>query len=108
MSPWEVWTFDFPDAGAHPAVVISHPDRVRNAAFVNILICSTHRANRPPKPIEVLLDETDGFDWPTLCRCDAIYFVPKDKLYQRRGSVSVERRRAIIRTIIASLGFNLV
>jgi mRNA-degrading endonuclease toxin of MazEF toxin-antitoxin module len=108
VSPWEVWTFDFPEAGAHPAVIISHPDRVANAAFVNLLICSSQRVTRTPKATEVLLDQADGLDWPTVCRCDIIYLVPKGKLYQRRGVVSVERRRAIVRTTIAGLGFNLV
>jgi hypothetical protein len=54
------------------------------------------------------LDQADGFDWPTLCRCDLIYIVAKDQLRQRRGALGIERRRAIEQTLVASLGFNLV
>ncbi len=28
MKPWDIYTFDFPDAGPDPAVIVSHPDRV--------------------------------------------------------------------------------
>ena len=106
MNRWEVWSFEFPGAGPHPAILISHPDRVARARFVNVLLCSTQRATRTANETEVLLDEADGFDWPTLCKCDLFYLVPREKLYQRRGIVSWERRRAILQRIISSCALN--
>jgi len=57
-------------------------------------------AARPPKATEVILDAADGLDWPTLCKCDLSYLVPKAKLYERRGTVSHTRRRAIFNTLL--------
>ena len=87
-------------------MIISSNARVRLKDRVNILICSSQRANRPPKATEVILDTADGLDWPTLCKCDLSYLVPKAKLYQRRGTVSQARRRAIFNTLIQSFELN--
>lgn len=27
MRPWDIYTWEFPDIGAHPAVIISHDER---------------------------------------------------------------------------------
>jgi len=86
----------------HPVVIVSHPDRVANKAEVSVLACSSKAATRSPRPNEVVLDEADGLDWPTLCKCDLIYAVPKAELQQRRGRVSDARRRQIIATLIRS------
>lgn len=77
LKQWEIFTFDFDPEGAHPVVVISSNARVRLKDRVNVLICSSQRANRPPKATEVVLDTADGLDWPTLCKCDLSYLVPK-------------------------------
>ena len=61
MKPWDIYTYDFQDAGPHPAVIVSHPDRVTHAARVNVLICTTQRASRPPKEHEVRLNGVT--DW---------------------------------------------
>jgi mRNA-degrading endonuclease toxin of MazEF toxin-antitoxin module len=108
MKQWDVWTCDFAEAGPHPAVVISHPDRVARAPLVNVLIASSHRATRRARENEVLLNGADGLDWETLVKCDLMYLVEKDQLYQRRGSVGTARRRALVRRINACFGFTLV
>jgi hypothetical protein len=105
MKQWEIWSYDFPDAGMHPAVVISHPDRVVNKPYVNLLCCSTHRASRLPGPGEIILNGADGLDWETLCQCDLIYIAPKTELSQRRGLVSPQRRIQIARRILESCGW---
>ena len=105
MRAWDVYTYDFPDAGEHPAVIVSHPRRVANKPVVEILLGSTQRAGRMAQPGEVILDEADGLDWPTLVRCDLIHAVPKDTLRARRGTVSVERRRHLVREIIRAHGW---
>ncbi len=47
----------------------------------------------------MLLDEADGLDWETLCKCDLFHLVLKSKLTDQRGQVTPERRRTIIRMI---------
>ncbi len=44
-------------------------------------------------------------DWGTLCKCDVVYAAPKIELKNRRGLVTVPRRRAIAERVIRSLGF---
>ena len=104
MKPWEIWTWKFPDAGIHPAVIVGTDDRVTQKSQVNVILCSTHRASRQPEPHEVMLDEADGLNWPTLCKCDLLLAAPKNELTAKRGVVTIERRRAIARRLIQHLG----
>jgi mRNA-degrading endonuclease toxin of MazEF toxin-antitoxin module len=108
MKQWEIWTCDFADAGPHPAIIVSHPDRVERAPLINVLICSTQRATRPAREHEVLLNGADGLDWQTLVRCDLMYLMEREEIYGRRGFVTSARRRAIIQRINASFGFTLI
>ncbi len=107
MKQWEIWTCDFAEAGPHPAVVVSHPDRVARAPLVNVLIASSQKASRPPRENEVMLNSADGLDWETLVKCDLMYLVEKDRLYRRRGSVGVVRQRALVQRINACFGFTI-
>ena len=108
MKQWDIWTCDFADAGAHPAVIISHPDRVARAPLVNVLIGSSQRATREPRENEVVLNGADGLDWETLVKCDLMYLVEKERLYRRRGSVGPARRRLLVQRVNACFGFTLV
>jgi mRNA-degrading endonuclease toxin of MazEF toxin-antitoxin module len=92
--------------GNHPVVIISHPARAARKDFVEMLDCASQRAQRSPMEHEVLLDEADGLDWPTLCKCDCVFAAPREELKQRRGNVAPERRRQIVRAIIQSHGWN--
>jgi len=106
MRAWDIYSFQPPNwPEPHPAVIVSHPDRVAHKPEVTILMCSSKQATRSPKPNEVILDDTDGLDWPTLCKCDLLYTVSKDQLRDRRGNVSTERRKQIIATIVRSNGW---
>ncbi len=105
MKPWEIWTCDFPGAGSHPAVIVSNPERVANKPAINVLLCSSQRAGRPPGPTEILLDQADGLDWETLCKCDFFFALEKSDLTQRRGLVCPDRRVQIVRRIIASMAW---
>lgn len=58
---------------------------------------------REPRANEVLLDEADGLDLKTLCRCDLLFTVEKCKLGRRRGVVTPARRAEIARKIIQGL-----
>ena len=108
MKQWDIWTCDFAEAGPHPAVIVSHPDRVARAPLVNVLICSSQRANRQPRENEIVLNGADGLDWETLVKCDLMYLVEKERLYRRRGNVTAVRRRTLVQRINACFGFTLI
>ncbi|HZR19562.1 MAG TPA: type II toxin-antitoxin system PemK/MazF family toxin [Verrucomicrobiae bacterium] len=105
MKPWEIWSWNFPEAGEHPAVLLGTEERIRLKPRVNVLLCSSQRASRQPEIHEVLLDEADGLNGETLCKCDVVYAVAKTELRSRRGTVKPERRRAIAERVIRALGF---
>jgi mRNA-degrading endonuclease toxin of MazEF toxin-antitoxin module len=104
MKPWDIWTWRFPDAQEHPAVILSTEDRARLKPRLSVVLCSTQRAARRAEIHEVILDEADGLDWPTLCKCDLVYAAPKSELVNHRGRVTAERRRAIAERVIRGLG----
>jgi mRNA-degrading endonuclease toxin of MazEF toxin-antitoxin module len=104
MNAWDVFECDL-GHGPHPVVIVSHPLRAANKPVVEVLDCSSQRAARAPAENEVLLDNADGMDWPTFCKCDLIYAVPKTELLRQRGSVHPERRKQIISTLIRSHGW---
>ena len=109
MAPWEIWTYDFPAEGTHPCVIFSNVSRLAQPGFdrVNVLLCRTLRGplQREPKVVEVVLDQADGLEWPTLCRLDAMHFVPKSGLRERRGLVCKERRRLISQRMLQLFPF---
>jgi mRNA-degrading endonuclease toxin of MazEF toxin-antitoxin module len=100
MKAWDI--FSWQAAGwpePHPAVIVSHPDRVAHKPDVTVIISASRRTTRQPEPNEVVLAENDGLNWPTLCKCDLLYTTQKANLVNRRGAVGPERRRQIIATI---------
>jgi mRNA-degrading endonuclease toxin of MazEF toxin-antitoxin module len=106
VKPWEIYSWQAPGwPEPHPAVIISEGSRVANKLEVNVLLCSTKEATRAAGPTEVILDKSDGLDWATLCKCDLTYSVAKAQLSNRRGEVTMERRRQIARKFIQSLAF---
>jgi hypothetical protein len=86
------------------AVIVSHPKRVSNKPTLEVVLCSTQQAGRAPDSNEVLLDSADGLNWETLCKCDLLWSMEKSALHTFRGTVSGERRKQIIRTIVRSHG----
>jgi mRNA-degrading endonuclease toxin of MazEF toxin-antitoxin module len=106
LKAWDIFSYTPPGfPGPHPAVIISHPNRVDRKPIVSVLACSSHRAGRAATADEVILDAADGLDWPTLCFCDVIYAVPKADLKVQRGHVTDARRTEIIRAINRSNGW---
>jgi hypothetical protein len=106
MKAWDIYSFQPPNwPQAHPAVIVSHPQRFANKREVNVLMCSSQAASRPPEANEVILDQSDGLDWPTLCKCDLLHAVEKFELNNFRGRVTAERRRQIIAAINRSNGW---
>jgi hypothetical protein len=105
MKPWDVYQWKFPH-GEHPAVVVCPVARCDNPDIetVNVAGCSSREARRTAQAHEIILDQADGLDWPTLCRCDVLYLARKDELQRRRGSVTSERRRVLGQKIIRLFG----
>jgi len=106
MKPFDVFFWQpsgWPES--HPCVVISHPSRAANKDPVEVLMCSSKRASRAAEAHEVILDDDDAMDWPTICKCDLIHTVPKSELKRFRGTVSPSRRALLIRMVIASHGW---
>lgn len=109
MNTFDIWHWQPPHwPEPHPVVVVSHPSRAANKTLVELLACTSKRAGRQPEPHEVLLDEADGMDWPTLCRCDLIYAAGRDELKNFKGRVSEARRAHLLRTLIAAHGWTAV
>ena len=107
MNQFEIWRCDL-GWGIHPVVIISHPVRAARKDFVEVLDCSSQRASRPPFEHEVILDQADGLDWPTFCKCDCIFAVPREEIRHQAGMVSHERCRQIVRAMIQSHGWNTI
>lgn len=63
------------------------------AADGNGLACFSLRGE--PSKTDVRLNGADGFDVPTVCQCDFVFALPKEKLHDGRGSVSWERQQQI-------------
>lgn len=103
MNAWDIYTGDL--YGPHPVVVVSCQPRVDAKPQVVVLKCTSMRPGqeRQAKENETVLDAQDGLDWKTLCRCDLLFTVDKASLRNKRGSVSIERRRDIARKIVQGL-----
>jgi hypothetical protein len=107
VNAWDIFEADL-GWGVHPVVIVSHPARAARSEFVEVLDCSSRRAARAANANEIMLDQADGLDWQTFCKCDLIIAVPRAELKRQRGVVGMERRRQIVRTIIATHGWNLL
>jgi mRNA-degrading endonuclease toxin of MazEF toxin-antitoxin module len=106
MKPFEIYSWQPPGwPEPHPCVIISSPARVSNKPDVEVVLCSTQKAGRAAQSHEIILDGADGLDWPTICKCDLIYAVPKDRIKNRRGQVSERRQGLLIKTLLAAHGW---
>lgn len=105
MKPWEIFTWEFPDIGPHPAVIVSSAARAAFKPVVELLRCGSVRAGRVVTSREVLLDAADGLDWETICFCDLIWSAPREQMGRRRGLVIPERRRSIVSAMLQSHGW---
>ena len=103
MKAWDVYTGDV--YGPHPCVLISCQARIDSKPQVVVLKCTSMKPGqeRRARENETVLDEEDGMNWKTLCRCDLLFTVDKTSLSQRRGQVTPERRRDIARKIVQGL-----
>jgi mRNA-degrading endonuclease toxin of MazEF toxin-antitoxin module len=102
MKQWDVFMYPFNTERRHPAVIISIDEICLNEDIeeVNALLCTSAKVNRGPKFTEQVLDESDGFDWKTMVRCDKIHLLSKAQFEERMGRVTEERRNLIARKIV--------
>jgi len=109
VNTFDIWHWQPPGwSEPHPVVIVSHPSRASKKPVVEMLVCSTKRAGREAEPHEIILDQADGMDWPTLCRCDLIYAAERNQVSKFKGRVSETRRGQLVRTMIAAHGWAAV
>lgn len=51
MKPWDIYTWEFPDAEDRPAVILGTETRLASKPKINVLFCSSKRATREPRGI---------------------------------------------------------
>ncbi len=92
---------DAQDPHGHPLIVFSNDEACVdvNRASINVLFGSTRRPALGNRPFEIICDEADGFDRPTVIDCSRIYFISKEKLGRQLGTVSRVRRAQVCRKI---------
>ena len=101
MRQWDIYLYCFQEELTHPVVVLSNDEICTNPdiLYVNGLLCSSLRGDRPLKRRETVLDEADGLDWKTAVRCDFIYALSKKLFREARGRVSDQRQLELLRKI---------
>jgi len=84
----------------HWFVILSGTERLQSISHVQIngLACFSLRG--APRTTDVRLNTADGFEAPTVCQCDLLYFLEKGRLHSHLGMVSYERQQAIKRMLI--------
>src|SRR5438046_1074612 len=106
LKAFDIWSRQAPGwSEPHPVVIVSHRERAAHKPVVEVVLCSTQTAQRNPDSHEIILDQADGLDWPTLCKCDLIYGVEKKEIKGHRGQVSEARKAPLVRTILAAHGW---
>ena len=88
-------------------IILSNDEICSNASYkdVNAIPCSSVRDDRMPRITEVFLDATDGLDRKSSVRCNFFYSLPKAEFQNLRGTVSINRRKQIVKVIAISFRF---
>jgi hypothetical protein len=103
LAQWDIFTARVWDKD-HPVVILT-PAGLCRQPFLNVLGCSTlYSARRADLRHEIILDESDGLERPTLCKLSPIQVVEATDLHLRRGRVSLERQRQIGAQLIRLYG----
>lgn len=106
LRQWDVIRVRFraTDRDQHPAVVVSNDEICTDPRItrVNVLHGTKTAPGNPPRIHQALLNSADGLEFLTAMDCAYLYSVPKSEIAARLGTVSLERRRILKRTIIAA------
>jgi hypothetical protein len=99
MRQWDIYLYCFQQEQTHPVVVLSNDELFANPdiQYVNGLLGTSIRADRPLKRREALLDEADGRDWKTAVRCDFVYTLNQQLFREQRGRASEMRQAMLLR-----------
>lgn len=93
---WSIWKAK-PEGfeKAHWFVIISGQERLdaERRLKVNSLVCFSLRGEALDS--DVRLNGADGFEAPTVCQCDLVYFLDKNQLKDCIGAVTWERQQQI-------------
>ena len=101
IRPWDIWKARAPGMQQeHWFVIFAGPERLQSPTHLQIngLACFTLRGAM--RATDVRLNAADGFQSPTVCQCDLVYFLDKQGLHTHLGVVSYERQQAIKRKLI--------
>src|SRR5262245_5974908 len=93
---WEIYKARPPGFNKdHWFVIITGQERLNSPRDnpVNGLACFTLRGE--PLKSDVRLNGADGFEAPTVCQCDFIFVLEKNKLHSPLGAVSWERQQQL-------------
>lgn len=93
------------DRDEHFAVILSPDEVVAGRAVLNVLSGSSKQPRDQIGPGEVILDEAEGLERPTIINCAFFPVIRKAQISRTVGFVGAERRRVLMRTIAASLRF---
>lgn len=93
------------DRDEHPAIVLSPAEVASSPKIdrVNVLYGTTKRPAGGLLPGQILLDEADGCDHPTVFDCLLFPVVKKAAIVAIIGHVSTERRRHLGKTLASVL-----
>ena len=106
LRQWDVVRvrIDPQDRDEHPAIVLSPTEVAAGRADrVNVIYGTTKRPAAGLLPGQVLLDEADGCDHPTVFDCVFFPVVKKSAITAKIGAVSPNRRRHLHQTIAGAL-----
>jgi hypothetical protein len=106
MKQFEIWKFKPPGFGlAHYFVVLSSQERCSDtkALTINALLITTLHGD--PKPVQVVLDQTDGLDHRSVCQCDLIYTIQKSSVWDSaaKGNLTAPHLREIKDRLVSIL-----
>jgi PemK-like, MazF-like toxin of type II toxin-antitoxin system len=92
------------DRDEHPAVIVSNDEHCADTRLtrINVLYGTKTSPGNPPRLHQALLNSAEGLDFLTAIDCSYFYTIDKDAIAASLGNVSLERRRALKRTIVAS------
>jgi hypothetical protein len=94
------------DTVGHPAVILSGPDILWDERHLRFNALMGTKRSPAAKILlhQVILDQADGLEFPTLLNCSLIYVVRKNAILRTAGIVGHMRRAEIARKVRASLG----
>jgi hypothetical protein len=94
------------DLTGHPAVVLSGENTLLDPKQhrFNVVVGTKKPPGAENSGHQVLLNGADGLDHLTQIDCSLVYIAKKTSVLRLAGTVSLERRRAIQRTLRSYLG----